>query len=46
MKTLPKKISREQEIIANKKVEKATRKIALVIAFSSVFIFFFKLLFF
>ena len=46
MKIFPRTISKEQRIAAEAVVEKITRKAALIIAFASVFIFFFKLLFF
>lgn len=46
MKIVPKVISEEQQISADAKVKNVTRSAALVIAFASVFFFFFKLLFF
>jgi len=46
MRTDPIIISEEEKLDAKEKSEKITRMIALVFAFISVFIFFFKLLFF
>lgn len=46
MKILPAQVSEEQRVFSDLKVKEVTRKIALVIAFISVFGFFFKLLFF
>jgi len=46
MKIVPKIISEEQQISADAKVKEVTRKVAVALAFVSVFIFFFKLLFF
>ena len=46
MKILPSEVSEERQISKDRIVESVTRKIALAIAFISVFIFFFKLLFF
>ncbi len=46
MKIVPKTASKEQQVFADERVRKVTRKAAMVIAFASVFVFFFKLLFF
>lgn len=46
MKVFHKTISEKQQIAADAKVKDLTRKTALVLAFLSVFFFFFKLLFF
>lgn len=45
MKIVPKIISKEQQILAEAKVQYVTRKTALALAFVSVFFFFLKLLF-